>query len=117
TSGPRGRQETRGTVLSVAAERMRILITNGDERVALATARSLVAAGYRVHVAASRRSSLAGVSRGVRSWRVRSDPLDHPAHYAACEDRARACFCYAGTGGCSPRLPTGACVRNLRPAA
>ena len=62
---------------------MRILITNGDERAALATARSLVAAGYRVHVAASRRSSLAGVSRGVRSWGVRSDPLDHPAHYAA----------------------------------
>jgi len=62
---------------------MRILITDGGERAALATARSLVAAGYRVYVAARRRSSLAGVSRGVRSWRVRSDALDRPAHYAA----------------------------------
>src|SRR3989442_9533912 len=62
---------------------MRILITNGDERAALATARTLVAAGYQVHVAASPLSSLAGLSRGVRSGGVRSEPLDHPAHYAA----------------------------------
>src|SRR5439155_108988 len=83
TIGPGELQDARGTLLSVAAGRMRILITDGGERAALATARSLVAAGYRVYVAARRRSSLAGVSRGVRSWRVRSDALDRPAHYAA----------------------------------
>jgi predicted ATP-grasp superfamily ATP-dependent carboligase len=62
---------------------MRILITDGTERAALAAARSLVAAGYDVHVAASRRFSLAGVSRGVTSWAVGPDALEQPAAYAA----------------------------------
>ncbi len=61
---------------------MRVLITDGDERAALATARSLIAAGYEVHATAARRWSLAGVSRGVRRWVVRADPLAEPGAYA-----------------------------------
>lgn len=59
-----------------------ILVTDGDQRSALATARSLVAAGYEVVVTASRDRSLAGVSRGVRSVVVHSSPLSDPEAYA-----------------------------------
>src|SRR2546426_831295 len=62
---------------------MRILITDGNERVALATARSLVRVGHAVHVAAPTRMSLAGVSRGVRSHALATDPLTDPTGYAA----------------------------------
>src|SRR5437870_3073706 len=62
--------------------RLPILVTDGDERAALAAARSLVAAGYDVHVAARGRWSLAGVSRGVRALVARADPLARPAAYA-----------------------------------
>lgn len=41
----------------------RILVTDGDERSALATVRSLGRAGHRVYVTAHRRGSLAGASR------------------------------------------------------
>src|SRR3989442_11290855 len=41
---------------------MRVLITDGNERAALAVARALVATGFEVYVAASTRLSLAGVS-------------------------------------------------------
>jgi len=60
-----------------------ILITDGTERAALATARALVAAGYEVHVAAPARLSLAGVSRGVQPCALRTSPLVSPAAYAA----------------------------------
>ncbi len=61
---------------------MHILITDGNDRAALAAARSLVRAGHRVHVAAPVRLSLAGVSRGVRPHSLASDPLADPAGYA-----------------------------------
>jgi len=62
---------------------MRVLITDGNERVALAVARSLVRAGHAVVVAAPTRLSLAGVSRGSRPRALRADPLADPPQYAA----------------------------------
>ena len=54
-----------------------ILITDGDQRAALACVRSLGAAGYTVHVAASSESSLAGSSRYcAREWVVRDQMHD-----------------------------------------
>jgi predicted ATP-grasp superfamily ATP-dependent carboligase len=62
---------------------MDALITDGNERSALAAARSLVGAGYEVGVAASRRFALAGVSRGVCRLHLATEPLSDPAGYAA----------------------------------
>jgi len=62
---------------------MRVLITDGNERAALAAARSLVQAGAAVSVCTPARLSLAGVSRGVRSHHVGTDPLRDPAGYVA----------------------------------
>jgi len=62
---------------------MRVLLTDGNERVALAAARSLVRAGHAVRVAAATRVSLAGVSRGVRARPLATDPLADPEGYAA----------------------------------
>jgi len=62
---------------------MDALLTDGNERAALAAARSLVQAGFEVGVAAVRRFSLAGVSRGVRRLRLSTDPLADPTAYAA----------------------------------
>lgn len=61
---------------------MDVLVTDGNERAALAAARSLVQAGFEVGVA-GRRLSLAGVSRGVRHARLWTDPLADPVGYAA----------------------------------
>jgi len=63
---------------------MDALLTDGNERTALAAARSLVRAGWEVGVAAGgRRLSLAGVSRGVRRLRLSTDPLVDPGDYVA----------------------------------
>jgi predicted ATP-grasp superfamily ATP-dependent carboligase len=62
---------------------MDALLTDGNERAALAAVRSLVRAGYEVGVASARRFSLAGVSRAVRRLRVSTDPLTDPLGYAA----------------------------------
>src|SRR2546421_9169068 len=62
---------------------MDILLTDGNERAALAAARSLVRSGFRVAVAAGRRFSLAGVSRRVRRIHVQAEPLADPDAYAA----------------------------------
>src|SRR5262245_38146317 len=63
---------------------MDALLTDGNERTALAAARSLVRAGWEVGVVAGgRRLSLAGVSRGVRRLRVSTNPLLDPAGYVA----------------------------------
>jgi len=62
---------------------MRLLITDGNERAALAVARALVAAGFEVYVAAPNRLCLAGVSRGVHHSVVRIHPLADPSGYAA----------------------------------
>lgn len=61
---------------------MRILLTDGDERAALAAARSLVAAGHQVFVTAPARLSLAGVARGVHPAVVAADPLAEARSYA-----------------------------------
>lgn len=60
-----------------------VLLTDPTQRATLATCRSLVRAGHEVHVASSRRWSLAGASRGVRSHAVAEDPLERPDAYAA----------------------------------
>jgi predicted ATP-grasp superfamily ATP-dependent carboligase len=62
---------------------MRILITDGNERATLAAARSLVRAGHAVSVTAPTRVSLAGASRGVRSFQLATDPLTDSVAYAA----------------------------------
>lgn len=62
---------------------MRVLITDGGERAALAAARALVAAGHEVHVTAPGRLALAAASRGVRPVVLRSDALDDAPGYAA----------------------------------
>ena len=61
---------------------MRVLITDGNERVALAAARSLVRVGHSVCVTAPTRLSLAGVSHGVRPHQIVSDSLLDPEGYA-----------------------------------
>jgi len=60
-----------------------ILVTDGTERTALATARALVAAGYAVHVVAPRQWSIAGVSRGVQRAVLTANAFVDPAGYAA----------------------------------
>src|SRR2546422_851548 len=60
----------------------RVLITDGNERAALAAARSLIGAGHVVQVTAPTHMSLAGVSRGVRSHALATHPLREPAAYA-----------------------------------
>ena len=55
-----------------------VLVTDGEQRAALAVARSVGAAGYTVHVAARRRRSLAGVSRATAATVVVPDALEAP---------------------------------------
>lgn len=62
---------------------MDVLLTDGNERAALAAARSLVGAGFEVGVAARRGLSLAGVSRGVRRLRLSTNALDDPRGYGS----------------------------------
>jgi predicted ATP-grasp superfamily ATP-dependent carboligase len=59
-----------------------VLVTDGEQRSALAVVRSLGRAGYRVHVAASRRRSLAGASRSATGRVVVPSPLGEPAAFA-----------------------------------
>jgi predicted ATP-grasp superfamily ATP-dependent carboligase len=59
----------------------KVLVTDGEQRAALATVRSLGLAGYEVHVCASRKASLAGASRYcVASHRV-AQPLSDPTAF------------------------------------
>ena len=64
-----------------------VLVTDGEQRSALAVVRSLGRAGHRVYVCASRRRSLAGASRFARDEARVSDPLAHPDRFA---DEVRA---------------------------
>ncbi len=59
----------------------RVLVTDGDQRAALAVVRSLGAAGHQVHVTSPRNHSLAGASRYCRAQAALPDPLEHPARY------------------------------------
>jgi len=55
-----------------------VLVTDGDQRAALAIVRSLGQAGYPVNVVATRIPSLAGASRWARSQHQLPDPLTRP---------------------------------------
>lgn len=55
-----------------------ILVTDGEQRSALATTRSLGRAGHTVYVASSAARSLAGASRYARAAAVVPDPLQSP---------------------------------------
>lgn len=59
-----------------------VLVTDGNERSALAVVRSLGRAGYDVHVCSSDMPSLAGASRHARSSHLLSDPLRYPDPFA-----------------------------------
>lgn len=59
-----------------------VIVTDGEQRAALAVARSLGAAGYRCVVASSRRSSIAGDSRFVSSKATVPDALSNPHDFA-----------------------------------
>jgi len=58
-----------------------VLVTDGEERAALAVTRSLGRAGHRVHVCARRTRSLAGASRYSRGQAQVPDPLTEPKRY------------------------------------
>lgn len=59
----------------------RVLVTDGEERAALAIARSLGRAGYEVHISAARSRSLAGASRYARTRSRLPSPLAEPERY------------------------------------
>ena len=60
-----------------------VLVTDAEQRAALAVVRSLGRAGYPVHAGSARRKSLAGASRYCRSHATLPDPLHDPAGFAA----------------------------------
>ncbi len=59
-----------------------VLVTDADQRAALAVVRSLGRAGYKVIVGGARRRSLAGASRYCSARMVLPDPLAEPATFA-----------------------------------
>ncbi|HET7228999.1 MAG TPA: ATP-grasp domain-containing protein [Longimicrobium sp.] len=61
----------------------RVLVTDGEERAALAVVRSLGRAGHDVRVCAARERSLAGASRWARREARVPSPLAEPAAYAS----------------------------------
>jgi predicted ATP-grasp superfamily ATP-dependent carboligase len=60
-----------------------VLVTDGDERAALAVVRSLGRAGYAVHVCGDKRRTLAGVSRRAAAVFAVPDPLRVPRDFVA----------------------------------
>jgi predicted ATP-grasp superfamily ATP-dependent carboligase len=59
----------------------RVLVTDGEQRAALAAVRSLAPAGHEVYVCSTRGRSLAGASRHARAEARMPDPLTDPAAY------------------------------------
>ncbi len=59
-----------------------VLVSDGDERAALAVVRSLGRAGFEVHVCGRRRRTLAGVSRQATHAFVAPDPLRQPRDFS-----------------------------------
>lgn len=59
----------------------RVIVTDGEQRAALATVRSLGRAGYQVSVCSSTRKSLAGASRFVEDQHLTPNPLHDPAGF------------------------------------
>lgn len=78
-----------------------VLVTDGDERSALAVVRSLGRVGYRVVVAARTTRSLAGSSRFAAVRAAVPDPLEEPAPFAD------AIVALARAEGASRILPIG----------
>jgi predicted ATP-grasp superfamily ATP-dependent carboligase len=60
-----------------------VLVTDADQRAALAVVRSLGRAGYQVHACSSRARSLAGASRYCRGYATLPDPLAEPERFAS----------------------------------
>src|SRR5690606_41750799 len=60
-----------------------ILVTDGEQRAALALVRSLGKQGHPVYVCSSRRASLAGSSRYVRDRATVPGALDNPREFVA----------------------------------
>src|SRR5437870_3407641 len=58
-----------------------VLVTDGEERAALAAVRSLGRAGYRVYVCAVRRRSLASASHYCYATAPTPSPLEEPDRY------------------------------------
>lgn len=71
-----------GQHTSVSTEGLSVLVTDGAERAALAAVRSLGLAGYRVHVCADRKRTLAGASRFAHSTTFLPSALLHPEEFA-----------------------------------
>lgn len=61
----------------------RVLVTDGEQRSALAVVRSLGRAGYETYVCSTRERCLAGASRYARASRTAPDPLSEPDAFAA----------------------------------
>ena len=59
----------------------RVVVTDGEQRAALAAVRSLGLAGYRVSVCASTRKSLAGASRFAEDQHLTPSPLQDPVGF------------------------------------
>ncbi len=71
----------RSTRAEIAQLTRSVLVTDGEQRAALAAVRSLGSAGYRVHVCSGSGHSIAGTSRYcVTETRV-SDPLANPSRF------------------------------------
>jgi predicted ATP-grasp superfamily ATP-dependent carboligase len=64
-------------------QRLRVLVTDGEQRSALAIVRSLGRAGHEIEVVSTSGRSLAGASRWVRAEYPVPDPLDEPAAFGA----------------------------------
>jgi len=60
-----------------------VLVTDGEQRAALAVVRALGKRGHRVYVCSNRRSCLAGASRYAAGHEAVPNPLEQPEPYAA----------------------------------
>jgi hypothetical protein len=58
-----------------------VLVTDGEQRAALAVVRSLGRAGYPIYVCSTRRRSLAGASCHANGQAAVPDPLREPARF------------------------------------
>lgn len=72
---------TRGP--GTSEDRRVVVVTDGEQRSALAVARSLGAAGHAVHVTSRDGASVAGASRWARADHALPDALTEPAAFAA----------------------------------
>jgi predicted ATP-grasp superfamily ATP-dependent carboligase len=88
-----------------------VLVTDAEQRAALAVVRSLGRAGYRVLVGSSERAPLAGASRHAAGSVLLPDPCNRPDEYAAAAARA------AHDAGADTLLPVSeASLLNVLPA-